>query len=120
MTTTTTPASVGERVDALDWAALSDRLDAHGFAVTDPLLDAGECAALADLFDDGRFRSTIDMARHRFGDGRYRYFDYPLPDTIADMRERFYAHLAPIANDWSQRLRGGNGTFPPDHAAPLE
>ena len=93
------------RPTTLDWAALSDRLDAHGFAVTDPLLDAGECAALADLFDDGRFRSTIDMARHRFGDGRYRYFDHPLPAPIGELRERFYRRLAPVANRWSERLR---------------
>src|SRR3954465_10993674 len=93
--TTTTPRPVADRVDSLDWAALSDRLDAHGFAVTDPLLDAGECAALASLFDDGRFRSTVDMARHRFGDGRYRYFDHPLPAPIADLRTSFYERLPP-------------------------
>ena len=106
--------------DALDWAALSDRLDAHGFAVTDPLLDAGECAALAGLFDDGRFRSTVDMARHRFGDGRYRYFDHPLPDTIAALRSAFYRHLAPIANDWSRLLGGDDDAFPLEHAELLE
>ena len=109
-----------DRVDALDWDALRAQLDDAGHAITPRLLDADECDALEALFDGGRFRSTIDMARHRFGDGRYRYFDYPLPDPIPTLRERFYAHLAPIANDWSQRLRGGNGTFPLDHAALLE
>jgi uncharacterized protein len=109
-----------DRVDALDWDALRAQLDDAGHAITPPLLDADECDALEALFDGGRFRSTIDMARHRFGDGRYRYFDYPLPDPIAELRERFYAHLAPIANDWSQRLRGGNGTFPLDHTTLLE
>ena len=108
------------RVDALDWAALRAQLDDAGHAITPPLLDADECAALADQFDSGSFRSTIDMARHRFGDGRYRYFDYPLPDTIADLRASFYRHLAPIANDWAQRLRGDNGTFPLEHAELLE
>ena len=88
--TTGTTAGVGERVDALDWAALREQLDTVGHAVTAPLLDADECAALADLFDGGRFRSTIDMARHRFGDGRYRYFDHPLPDAIAALRTSFY------------------------------
>ena len=68
------------RVDALDWDALSAQLDDRGFALTDPLLTASERETLADLFDGGRFRSTIDMARHRFGDGRYRYFEHPLPD----------------------------------------
>ncbi len=83
--------------DSLDWAALGDDLDAHGFAVTDPLLDAGECAALAGLFDDGRFRSTIDMARHRFGDGRYRYFDHPLPAPVGALRGGFVPTLHPSA-----------------------
>ena len=27
------------------------------------------------------------MARHRFGDGRYRYFDHPLPEPIPALRE---------------------------------
>jgi hypothetical protein len=102
-------------VDALDWAALRAQLDDHGYAITPPILDANECDELADLFDGGRFRSTIDMARHRFGDGRYRYFDHPLPSTIAQLRTDFYRHLAPIANEWAQRLRGDNGSFPLTH-----
>ena len=106
--------------DSLDWAALGDDLDAHGFAVTDPLLDAGECAALAALFDDGRFRSTVDMARHRFGDGRYRYFDHPLPAPIGELREGFYRRLAPVANRWSERLGGAADAFPPEHEQLLE
>ena len=65
------------------------------------VLDPGECDELSALFDGGRFRSTIDMARYRFGDGRYRYFDHPLPDTVAALRTSFYRHLAPIANDWA-------------------
>jgi hypothetical protein len=55
------------------------------------------------------------MARHRFGDGRYRYFDHPLPETISALRRAFYRHLAPIANDWATLLRGDNPTYPPEH-----
>ena len=90
--------TVNARVEALDWADLTAQLDERGFAVTAPLLTDAETAELAGLFDDGRFRSTIDMARHRFGDGRYRYFEHPLPDTIAALRGAFYERLAPIAN----------------------
>jgi hypothetical protein len=111
---------VSSRVDALDWAGLTEQLDARGFALTDPLLGEDECTALAGLFDGGRFRSTIDMARHRFGDGRYRYFDHPLPEPIADLRAAFYRHLAPVANAWSQRLGGAADAFPPEHEALLE
>jgi uncharacterized protein len=117
---TITTTSLADRVDALDWAALGARLDEHGFAVTDPLLDAGECDELAGLFDDGRFRSTIDMARHRFGDGRYRYFDHPLPEQIAELRAALYRHLAPVANRWAELLIGDNPTFPDAHEELLE
>jgi hypothetical protein len=109
---------LADRIDALDWEALTERLDTTGHAVTAPLLDAGECAGLAALFDAGRFRSTIDMARHRFGDGRYRYFDHPLPDAVAQARAGFYPHLARIANTWAERL--GEPGFPDTHDALLE
>ncbi len=109
------PTDITTRVDQLDWPALAAQLDDRGFAITPPLLDADECDALADLFEHGSFRSTIDMARHRFGDGRYRYFDHPLPDTIADLRTSFYPYLAPVANRWGQRLRGERPSFPLTH-----
>jgi hypothetical protein len=112
---TATATDIRARVDALDWDDLRTQLDQHGFAISTPLLDPTECQELADLFDSGRFRSTIDMARHRFGDGRYRYFEHPLPGTIASLRESFYRHLAPIANDWSARLRAGGEQFPLEH-----
>jgi hypothetical protein len=83
MSTTTVAEEIRDRVDALDWEALGTQLDEVGHAVTPVLLDPTECDTLAGLFDDGRFRSTIEMAQHRFGDGRYRYFDHPRPETIA-------------------------------------
>ena len=108
------------RIDALDWTALTASLDGLGFAVTEPVLTGAECEELAGLFDGDGFRSTIDMARHRFGDGRYRYFDHPLPEPIADARAAFYRHLAPVANDWAQKLRGDEPTFPLAHEELLE
>jgi uncharacterized protein len=117
----TTITRIAERVDALDWDALHAQLDAAGHAVTPPLLDAAECEELAALFDDDeRFRSTVDMARHRFGDGRYRYFDHPLPAPIAELRGAFYRHLAPVANAWSALLGGPADAFPGDHEALID
>ena len=98
--------AIADRVAGLAWDDLHAQLDDRGFALTEPLLDSEECSALAALFDSGRFRSTIDMARHRFGDGRYRYFDHPLPEAIAGLREALYRRLAPVANEWAERLRG--------------
>ena len=111
---------MGDRVDALDWDDLGRQLDDRGYAVTQPLLAGAECEYLSELFDGGRFRSTIDMARHRFGDGRYRYFDHPLPEQIQELRSSFYGHLAPIANEWSSRLGGGDDEFPLDHEQLLD
>jgi uncharacterized protein len=111
---------IGRRVDRLPWNELRDQLDDRGHAITPALLTADECEELSDLFDGGRFRSTIDMARYRFGDGRYRYFDHPLPDKIAALRAAFYRHLAPIANDWAQLLRGENPSFPAEHEQLLQ
>ena len=91
---------IRDRIDSLDWGELAEQLDAAGHDVTPVLLDAKECSVLARLFDDGTFRSTIDMARYRFGDGRYRYFDHPLPSTIQALRTSFYPHLAAVANRW--------------------
>jgi hypothetical protein len=108
------------RVDALAWEELGDQLDSRGFAVTEQLLTEAECHELSDLFDGGRFRSTIDMARYRFGDGRYRYFDHPLPGPIAELRSSFYGHLAPIANRWSALLGGDADAFPLEHDDLLE
>ncbi|MBS1861397.1 MAG: 2OG-Fe(II) oxygenase [Actinobacteria bacterium] len=115
MSRTLTATTLPDRVDALDWDALGARLDERGFAVTEPVLGEGECAELAALFDDGRFRSTVEMARHRFGDGRYRYFDHPLPTPIGELRSAFYSHLAPVANEWAERL-GEEEHYPADHA----
>jgi hypothetical protein len=108
-------STIHRRVDRLDWKHLAHQLDTVGHAVTPVLLNEHECEQLSDLFDQGQFRSTVDMARHRFGDGRYRYFDLPLPEPIAALRSSFYPHLAPIANRWSDLLRGENPTFPLRH-----
>ena len=115
MTAIRRASSVAERIDALDWHDLRRQLDGQGFALTARVLDHGECADLTELFDTDRFRSTIDMARHRFGDGRYRYFDHPLPELVEGARTSLYEQLAPIANEWSGRLSGDNPTFPDTH-----
>jgi hypothetical protein len=118
--TRTQTATVADRIDALDWAAVGDELDERGFALTDRILDEAECRDLAGLFDGDGFRSTVDMARHRFGDGRYRYFDHPLPRPVQAARTGFYARLAPVANAWSERLSGDTPMFPDTHEELLE
>ena len=80
-------------------------MDELGSSLTGPVLEAAECKALVELYgDDRRFRSTIDMARYRFGQGQYRYFDEPLPELVTDLRAAFWPHLLPIARTWAERL----------------
>jgi len=83
MATETKAAPIKARLAALDWQDIYRRMDEHGFAVTPPLLTPMECQQLIGLYsDDKRFRSRIDMARFRFGEGEYKYFAYPLPDPV--------------------------------------
>jgi uncharacterized protein len=108
---------IAARLAKLRWDVLGDAVDRDGFAVTpSPLLNAGECAALVRAFDDdSQFRSTIDMARHRFGEGCYRYYSYPLPPVVAELRTAAYPYAAEIANRWAARLR--EPAFPRTHDA---
>jgi uncharacterized protein len=93
------------RVDGADWDAIRAGLDDSGCALTGPLLTAGETAEIAALYDDdARFRSTVDMARYRFGAGRYRYFAEPFPDAVITLKQALYPRLLPIARDWWTKL----------------
>jgi uncharacterized protein len=93
-----------ERVNGLQWSTLVDALDDAGVALTAPVLTADECAALRGLYaDDERFRSTVNMAQHRFGAGEYRYFDHPLPEIVVALRAAFWSHLLPVARAWAER-----------------
>jgi len=84
------------RVDHLDWPSLTAQLDDTGSALTDPLLTPQECREIAGLYDDAtRFRSTVDMARLRFGAGQYRYFDHPLPTPSPPCAQRSTGACSP-------------------------
>lgn len=94
--------SIEQRVAAIDWARVAADLDGYGWSVIEQLLNAEECEEIASLYDDDeRFRSTVVMARHGFGRGEYKYFAYPLPAPIAELRTSLYPGLAPIANRWN-------------------
>ena len=90
-----------DRAEAVDWDVARAELDRYGCALTGPLLTPGEAAQIAALYaDDSRFRSTITMSRHRFGEGEYRYFGRPFPEAVAGLRQALYPRLLPIARDW--------------------
>jgi hypothetical protein len=97
---------------SVDPAAIRDQLDARGYALTPVVLSASVCRSLAAAFDaDDRYRSTVDMARHRFGSGTYRYFADPLPPIVQELRRALYPPLAVVADEWAARV-GERDRFP--------
>jgi len=112
--------SIAERIAGIDWVAVGERMDRDGFAKLPALLTEDECVTLRDLYpDDGHFRSRVNMARHRFGEGEYKYLTYPLPSEIQELRTSLYPPLAGIANRWAEALRSET-RFPPDLDSYLE
>lgn len=98
--------TIVRRVEELDWSRIGRDLGERGYAVTPRILSEDECDELKDLFgEDGRFRTTVDMRRVRFGSGVYKYFDNPLPEAVQGLREAFYPPLSDIANEWARKLR---------------
>jgi hypothetical protein len=105
-------SSVAERAAAIRWTDAERGMLEAGFARLPALLTAPECTELRELYaDDRRFRSRVDMARHRFGLGEYRYFDHPLPPVVDALRSSLYPPLAGIANRWGALL-GASPRFP--------
>jgi hypothetical protein len=110
------PSPVFERVNGFDWDRVERELDAQGNAVLEGLISPDECRTLAGLYGrDELFRSRIQMARHGFGRGEYKYFAYPLPDLIAGFRTEVYPRLVPIADRWNQAM-GLEIRYPGTHA----
>jgi uncharacterized protein len=111
------PSSDGTaRIEAFDWTRIENELDAHGCAVLKALLKPDECRALAALYpDDRHFRSRIVMGRHGFGRGEYKYFSYPLPDIVAELRPALYARLSGVGNRWNEAM-GIDIRYPQSHA----
>jgi uncharacterized protein len=96
---------VDARTEAIDWDRVGRDLDESGNAVFPALLSADECDALAGLYRaDELFRTRVVMARHGFGRGEYKYFDYPLPEPVASLRTALYPYLAPVANRWNEAM----------------
>lgn len=109
-----------DRVDAVDWGDVRGDLDQLGVAGLGSLLEAAECRELVAMYnDDARFRSTVEMARYRYGQGEYRYLCYPLPDLVADLRAALWPHLLPIARSWAER-RDQPAPWPDDFEAWLD
>ncbi|KZS59195.1 2OG-Fe(II) oxygenase [Mycobacterium ostraviense] len=101
------------RVDSGDWDAIAAQISAHGGALLPRLLTATEAARLRTLYaQDDLFRKTVDMERHRYGAGEYRYFRRPYPEPLEQLKHALYPRLLTIARDWWAKL--GRDTPWPD------
>lgn len=108
--------SIEQRVSGAVWDRTRSDLDGQGFAVIDGLLGREECGELASLYVDASlFRKHVIMARHGYGRGEYKYFDYPLPDLIGRLRTMTYPHLAQLANRWNADM-GIDIRYPAEHS----
>jgi len=93
------------RVDSGDWEAITAEVNSLGGALLPELLTPGEAAQIRGLYEHaGYFRSTVNMGRHRFGEGEYRYFKTPYPEPVERLKQALYPRLLPIARDWWAKL----------------
>jgi hypothetical protein len=94
-----------QRVEGGDWDAITTEVNEYGGALLPQLLTSAETARIRSLYDDGRhFRATVNLGRHRFGQGEYRYFKSPYPEPVEQLKQALYPRLLPIARDWHAKL----------------
>lgn len=97
------PAAIRER--EIDWGSAHHRIDDRGFVLIPGVLTKKTCEDIASYYaDEDRFRSRVEMSRFSFGQGEYKYFKYPLPGIVQQLRSSIYPHLASLANEWAMRL----------------
>jgi uncharacterized protein len=105
------------RVNGLDWTRISRELDAQGCAKIERLLSPEECRTIVSMYlDEEPFRSRVVMSRHGFGRGEYKYFSYPLPAMVEELRTALYPYLVPVANRWNEAM-GIDVRYPEKHGS---
>ncbi len=107
--------ALSERIEKQDWSRIEENLGSYGAAVLEGVLSPEECERLSGQYDQDRpFRSRVVMAQHGFGRGEYKYWAYPLPDPVAELRRKLYPHFATVANRWNESL-GVEVRYPATH-----
>ena len=91
--------------ERFDWGRIAQELDSRGNAVLEQVLTPEECRSIASLYPrEEVFRSRVVMGSHGFGRGEYKYFGYPLPELVEELRAELYPRLAPVANRWAEAM----------------
>jgi hypothetical protein len=99
------PTKWQKRVKSGDWEAITAEVNDFGGALLPRLLTKAEADKIRTLYPiDDLFRTTVDMRRHRYGEGEYRYFQQPYPEPIEQLKQALYPRLLPIARDWWTKL----------------
>lgn len=112
--------NIRNTIDNTDWKAFTEEIHTKGYAIIPSFLKNIQCEQFIDAYSDQRlYRKTVVMERYRFGKGEYKYFDYPLPDLLTEIRSLIYPKLSPIANVWFKALNI-ESSFPPTHKELLQ
>jgi len=106
--------AIKERIENLNWNEITRILHNKGFVIVKQVLTKDECDTLIEDYNADEYRKTVNMERYRFGSGEYKYYKYPLPGIITDLRESIYPKIVPVANQWMEEL-GINKQFPSAH-----
>jgi len=107
--------SITERIAEINWPEIRVELHHKGFVVIKNVLTKAQCENLIEDYNaNDTYRKTVNMERYRFGLGEYKYFSYPLPDVLTELRENIYPQIVPVANSWMEELRL-NTRFPAAH-----
>ena len=110
---------IKHRIEKINWERAAVDINDTGYAILPNVLTAAECDAAIDNYDkDALYRKTIVMERHQYGRGEYKYFSYPLPSLIQQLRENVYPELVPVVNGWMKALNK-EVRFPPTLAEQL-
>lgn len=97
---------IASRIQGISWDAVAADLNGQGYALVPGVLAKKECSELIRSYnEEGLYRKTISMERYRFGAGEYKYFRYPLPPLLQEIRQTVYPSLASIANGWMEALK---------------
>lgn len=97
--------TIKQSIQNINWPAVTDSMNDNGYALIRGLISDEECSNLiANYSNNSLYRKTVIMERYRYGLGEYRYFNYPLPPLVQQIREAVYPQLAPIANSWMTAL----------------
>ena len=111
---------IEERIMSINWQNITEEMHEKGFAIIPKLLSNDQCTELINDYNNPTiYRKMVVMERYRFGLGEYKYFSYPLPNLIQNIRTRIYPFLSPIANAWFKVLNIDT-VFPETHQQLLE